>query len=174
MRLYKKQAMSLVELMTVIAIASILAIAAVPAYKRYLIKSRFSEVLVLLGSYRDDLGVLYADFDEFPQNLQNLTDGTYLASSATKWVTGFKYDRYRSNQVGRITISVGDVGLKDWVAANDSGTGGKFNRVTLVAVPTATGHMRFYCGSWDQGAEDVPLDYLPQSCQDQSLSALTQ
>jgi type II secretory pathway pseudopilin PulG len=162
---------TLIELMVVVSIISILAIAAIPAYKRYLIKSRFSEVLVLLGSYRDDLGVLYADFDEFPQKVQNLTDGVFLASSSSsKWVSGFLYQRYKSNQVAIITIYVRDLGIKEYVKASDStGAGGKYNRVILGAKPTTSGHMRFYCGSWDQTDKDVSQDYLPQSCHDTSI-----
>ncbi len=163
--------MSFIELLVVIAIVSLLFAVGGPSYESYLIKSRFAQVFAAVNQFRDDMEVAYTDNDQFPATFGQVTVNTYT-TVASNVLTLLYYGRSTNMQAAYVSFYTANLGVTGYVAANSSGAGGNYCRVTLAAIPNATGQMQFYCGQWDGSSTDVPLTELPQSCQNTNISAL--
>ena len=162
---------TLIELMVVIAILSGLAVYGVVTYKSYTVKSKFTQVLGTMSQYKDDAQAAYTDNDQFPTTFSGLTASTFnsISSSALSLIY---YGRSTDKQSAYLNFYTTDLGVTNYVAANSGGAGGAYCRVAMALVSTAAGHMQFYCGQWDGSSTDVPLSYLPKSCQNTNISAL--
>ncbi len=170
MNAYKAQGFSLVELMVAIFIISLLAAVSGPAYRSYLVKSKFTEVLGTVAQYKEDLQTNYLDSDQFSNQFSGLTVSTYtlITSDVIKLIF---YGRATDKRAAYLQFFTKDLGVDSFSLVADNGTGGAKCRVTLAAVMSATGQMQYYCGQWDGGSLDVPTKYLPNSCQDTNISA---
>lgn len=168
------QGFTLLELMVVILIIGILIAVSGPIYTSYTVKSRFATVFGTINQYRDDLETAYADNDQFPSSISNgtLTVATYNAVSSSTSLQQIYYGVSTNSQAAYLQFFTLNLGVPGYVEANSSGSGGTSCRVTLAAVTNATGDTQFYCGQWDGSATDVPLTYLPDTCQDTNISAL--
>lgn len=167
----KYQGFTLLELMVAILIIGILLAVSGPIYTSYSVKSRFAEVFGVISQYRDDLQTAYMDNDKFPSSFNNITAGAYniLSSGVLQQVY---YGVSSNSQAAYLQFFTLNLGVDNYVESSNTGTGGVNCRITLVAVTTGTGDTRYYCGQWDSTTPDVPLTYLPSSCQDTNLSAL--
>lgn len=164
-------AFTLLELMVAVIIIGILLAVSGPIYTSYTIKARFTEVLGNIHQYRDDLQAAYQDNDKFPSSFNGISSATYnaLTSGVLQQVY---YGIGASGATAYLQFFTLDLGVPDYVAADSSGTGGANCRLTLAAVTTDVGVTRYYCGQWDGTDVDVPLTYLPSTCQDTNISAL--
>lgn len=170
--MYKRApAFTLLELMVAILIISLLLAVSGPIYTSYKVKSRFVEVLGTINQYRDDLETAFADNDKFPSSFANITAGSYIALSSNVLQQVY-YGKSTDSQAAYMQFFTIDLGISGFVESNNTGTGGVSCRVTLAAVTNSTGQTQFYCGQWDGSSMDVPLTYLPKSCQDTNISAL--
>lgn len=171
MRLRKNQAITFIELLVAMAIMSLLIAISGPAYRSYMIKSQFAAVIAAIGEYRDDMAVAYTDNDQFPATLDDIPVNTYTAVSSSV-LQQIYYKQSTDKQSAYVLFFTLNLGISNYVPANNSGTGGVSARVALVATKTSTGNLQFHCGQWDGTSADVPLTYLPQSCQDTNLTSL--
>lgn len=161
----------MIELMVVIAIVAATAIFSIESYKSYTVKSKFAQIFSTIERYKDDAQAAYIDGDEFPSQFSGLTTSTYNSISAPGLALAY-YGRSTNKQAAYFQFFTIDLGISGYVAANGSGSGGTSCRVTTAIVRSAAGHMQLYCGQWDGSSTDVPLTYLPKSCQDTNISAL--
>jgi len=168
---HESQGLTLIEIMTVISIVSLLVVISIPIYSSYSTKSKFAELYANIDEYKDEMEAAYAATDQFPSSFSNLSVSTYTNIS-TRVLQQIYYGVSSSSQAGYLLFYTQDLGVPGFVIANSSGSGGTANRIALAAIVTTTGETRFYCGQWDGGTADVPLDYLAASCQDTNISAL--
>lgn len=76
---------SIIELLIVVAIIAILILVALPQYKKYIIRAQVSEGLSLAAGPKTELGVLHAEFGEFPETATLAIrpgTGKYISASA--------------------------------------------------------------------------------------------
>jgi prepilin-type N-terminal cleavage/methylation domain-containing protein len=168
---YGSRGLSFIEIMVVISIISILMVISVPIYTSYATKSKFAEIYSNMDEYKGEMQSAYAVGDQFPSSFSNLNVSTYTAVS-TATLQQIYYGISSNQDAGYLLFYTQDLGIPGFVIANSSGSGGNSGRVALAGIITNTGEIRFYCGQWDGSAADVPLDYLPASCQDTNISAL--
>lgn len=168
---HKGQGLTLIEIMVVISIISILMVISAPIYKSYSTKSKFAEVFTNIDGYKGELQAAYVVADQFPSSFSNLTESDYTNIS-TSVLQQIYYGISTDKQAGYLLFYTQDLGITNFVIANSSGNGGVAGRIAVAAIVTNTGETRFYCGQWDGSSADVPLDYLPSSCQDTNISAL--
>ncbi len=167
----RRIAFTLLEVMVAILIIGILLAVGGPIYTSYTVKSRFAQVFANVSQYKNDLTTAYYDNDQFPSSFGNLSVATYNDVSSAV-VQQIYYGVSTDSQDAYLQFFTTDLGIDGFVEADTSGSGGTSCRVSVVAITTNTGNTQFYCGQWDGSATDVPLTYLPQSCQDTNLSAL--
>lgn len=162
---------SLIELMVVVAIICIISIISAPIYKSYLVKSRFAEVFTSMTEYKDELHTAFLEQDQFPDQFDDIPVSTYtpITSEVLKLIY---YGRSTDKQAAYLHFYTLDLGVSGYTAVSDSGSGGANCRLTLAAVATDVGDMRFYCGQWDGSSVGVPLENLPLNCRDTNISAL--
>jgi type IV pilus assembly protein PilA len=168
---YENRGLSLIEIMVVISIISILMVISVPIYTSYTTKSKFANVYANIDAYKGEMQSAYAVADQFPSSFSNVTVSTYT-NIGTASLQQVYYGVSNNQQAGYLLLYTQDLGVPGFVIANSSGAGGTAGRIALAAVVTGTGEIRFYCGQWNGGVADVPLDYLPSSCQDTNISSL--
>lgn len=171
MHVKKRGAFTLLELMVAVIIIGILLAVSGPIYTSYTVKARFTEVMSNIHQYRDDLQAAYQDIDKFPSSFNNISSSTYNALSSGVLQQVY-YGIGASGTSAYLQFFTLDLGVPDYVESNTSGSGGKSCRVTLAAVTNNVGVTQYYCGQWDGSDMDVPLTYLPSSCQDTNISAL--
>lgn len=165
------QGFSLIELMVAVLIISILAMVSGPAYKSHLIKSKFAQAFTTISSYKDALQAAFLEHDQFPATFAGLTASTYTEISSAA-INLIYYGQSTDKQAAYLYFYTNDLGVEGFTASTNTGTGGAKCRVTLAAIATDTGQMRFYCGQWNGSSVDVPLDNLPNSCRDTNISGL--
>lgn len=170
---YKRKGVTLTEVIVVIAIMGILMAVGAPMYTSYMTKSKIAEVFAAINQYKAEMQVAYNGDDQFPSSFLNFNEYTYTSlGSAT--LQQVYYGRVSDGQIsGYLLFYTQDLGIPGFVLANGSGSGGVSGRIALSAQVSGTGEVRFYCGQWEGNAADVPLNYLPASCQDTNLKALT-
>lgn len=167
----QKRGFSLIELMVAVLIISILAAVSGPVYKSYVVKSKFADVFKDISKYKEDMAAAYLDSDAFPSQISGvpLTTYTLITSSVLKLLY---YGRSTNKQAAYMHFYTLDLGISGYTEVANNGTGGTKCRITIAAVATDAGHLRFYCGQWDGTTVNVPLENLPKSCQDTGISAL--
>lgn len=170
-KITQKLGFTLLEMMVAILLIAILLGVGGPIYTSYTVKSRFAEVFSELSQYKNDLEAAYFDNDEFPSEVAGLAVATYNAVSSNV-LQQIYYGVSTDSQDAYMHFFTLDLGISNFALANSSGANGTSCRISLVAVTTATGNTQFYCGQWNGTATDVPLTYLPRSCQDTNLQAL--
>ena len=167
----RKSAFTLLEIMVAVLIVGILLAVSGPIYTSYTTKSRFAAVFGTMNQLRDDLQVAYQDNDQFPASFSNsnINSATYntLSSNVLQQVY---YGISSSGQSAYLQFFTLDLGVSGYVESSNTGSGGVNCRVSMAAVTTSTGDTVFYCGQWDGSSMDVPLTYLPSTCQDTSIS----
>lgn len=165
------EAFTLLELMVAVIIIGILLAVSGPIYTSYTIKARFTEVMGNVHQFRDDLQAAYQDNDKFPTSFNNVSSETYsvLSSGVLQQVY---YGIGASGTTAYLQFFTLNLGLPGYAESDTSGSGGVSCRVTLAAVTNNVGVTNYYCGQWDGSSMDVPLTYLPSSCQDTNISAL--
>ncbi len=163
--------MTLLEVMVSILIIGIILAVGGPIYTSYSLKSRFAEVFANINQYKNDLTAAYFDNDKFPSSIGSLAVATFNPVSSNV-LDQIYYGVSTDSQNAYLQFYTLDLGLTDYAQADSSGNNGENCRISIVAVTTSTGNTRFYCGQWDGTATDVPLEYLPKTCQDTNLSAL--
>ncbi len=167
----KHNGFTLLEIMVAVLIIGILLAVGGPIYTSYSVKSRFAEVFADVSQYKKDLQAAYIDNDEFPTSFAGLTVATYNAVSSSV-IQQIYYGVSTDTQDAYLQFFTEDLGVEDYVQADGSGENGENCRVSIVAITTSSGITQFYCGQWDGSDTDLPLTYLPNSCQDTNLSAL--
>lgn len=165
------QGLTLIEIMVVISIISILMLISAPIYTSYSTKSKFAEVYANIDEYKSEMQTAYTVADQFPSSFSNLSVSTYTNLS-TRVLQQIYYGVSSNSQAGYLLLYTQDLGVPGFVIANSSGSGGIAGRIALAGIVTTTGETRFYCGQWNGGTADVPLDYLPVGCRDTNISAL--
>lgn len=162
---------TLLEIMVVILIISIMLAVGGPIYTSYKVKSRFAEVFVNINQYKNDLQAAFYDNDQFPSSVGNLAVATFNNVSSDI-IQQIYYGVSTDNQDAYLQFFTQDLGVDDFTAATMGNDNCDKCRVSIVAVTTNTGNTQVYCGQWDGTDADVPLSYLPISCQDTNLQAL--
>ena len=69
---------TLIELLIVMTIIGILAAISAPSYKRSVVKAREAVLLEDLYQMRRSIDAFFADFDRYPQSLEELVEKKYL------------------------------------------------------------------------------------------------
>ncbi len=168
----KRRGVSLIEVMVVVSIIGILTVISVPIYKSYTTKSKFAEVFATINEYKGEMQAAYAISDQFPSSFSNLSENVYT-SIDTSTLKQIYYETAMDKQAGYLLLYTQDLGVPGFVLANSGGTGGTAGRIALSEIVVNTGETTVYCGQWDGSAADVPLNYLPASCQNTNIKALT-
>jgi type IV pilus assembly protein PilA len=144
---------TLIELMIVVAIIGILAAIALPAYQDYLIRSKFSEVLLAASSGRTAVSETFAN-----RGTLNLTASSMgVENQSSKYVASVIYTP-TDDTLGNITVT----------ASTDTAVGlgaaaGKAIDLRATGY-TDTGKVAWSCGP--NTANAVDRKYLPSSCKD--------
>ena len=79
---------TLIELLIVMTIIGILAAIAAPSYKRSVVRAREAVLLENLFQMRNSLDAFFADFDRYPETLEELVEKKYLRSLPIDPFTG--------------------------------------------------------------------------------------
>lgn len=100
----KQSGFTLIELMIVVAIVAILAAVAMPAYKGYVAKAKFSDVINSAGAVKTQVELCYSENN-------SLTD--CINDGATETVSGSNYkilvpEDYASANIKTITVTSAD------------------------------------------------------------------
>lgn len=162
---------SLVEVMVAIALIVTLVTMSVGLYVSYTSKSRFAGAFESISKYKNDLQLAYMDNDQFPDQFSILTASSYTDITEPE-LNMVYYGVATNRQAAYMHFFTTDLGLEGYESATSGAGGGVKSRIALVAVSNNTGHVQFYCGQWNGSSVDVPLEYLPKSCQDTNMSAL--
>lgn len=162
---------TLFEILVAILIIALLAAISGPIYTSYVVKSKFTQVFTTISKYRDELQVAYVDHGFFPEQIGDLTAGDH-SSISSPVLNLLYYDRDGANNAAYMFFFTADLGVEDYVAPDENGSGAQKARIAIAAVATNTGHMKFYCGQWDGSDIDLQLEYLPKACQDTDISDL--
>lgn len=95
---------SIIELLIVVAIIAILILVALPQYKKYIIRAQVSEGLSLAAGPKTELGVLHAEFGEFPVTItvsggkgKYISTSTVTRDSATKATIEYTFSKTSPN-----------------------------------------------------------------------------
>jgi len=168
---HKIQGFSLIEVMVVIAIVAAAAVFALQSYKSYSVESNFVQVLTTIEQYKNDAQAAFIDNDQFPTQISGQTVATYNAISSPG-LNYLYYGRSTDMKSAYLQFFTIDLGVPGYNIAGSGGSGCVKCRVTTAIIHNADGHMQFYCGQWDGSTADVPLTYLPKSCQDTNITAL--
>lgn len=157
----KNQAMSLIELLIVVAIIGILSAVAIPSYQRYVIKARVAEMAVQFKSCELAASKFFLDNNSFPDPI-NCWGG--IADGGSNAPTGFGGGAYTIGTTAggfpkmRLNISHTNV------PSNSGSSNG-----TLwfgMAYDNTTGSMVTACGTYNSGATDIANVNLPSDCRD--------
>ncbi|NLC70443.1 MAG: prepilin-type N-terminal cleavage/methylation domain-containing protein [Desulfuromonadaceae bacterium] len=79
---------TLIELLIVMTLIGILAAIAAPSYKRSMVRAREAVLLENLYQMRHALDAFFADFDRYPETLEELVEKKYLRSLPVDPLTG--------------------------------------------------------------------------------------
>ena len=137
-KLINKKGISLLELMTTVAIIGILAAIAIPTMQGYTIKAQVQESLVLASSAKTNIVEYFADAGELP----NDNDEAGFEGSTGKYVSNVEVDS------GAIVARFGNQANAALIGAT----------VRITAVPQVNGTLKWVCSS------TASEKYLPQSC----------
>jgi prepilin-type N-terminal cleavage/methylation domain-containing protein len=88
---FNSKAFTLVELMVVIAIASILAAIAIPAYKTYVIKAKFAELITAVDPYKVETVQAFYDTGVPPANRVDVKNTTSVLDIQLWQNNGIEY-----------------------------------------------------------------------------------
>lgn len=168
-------AFSLLELLTVIAIASILLALSVPQYKQYVVRGKMLEVVEVLKSYLESVQRQYlADGSgNIPGTAKDLVSGAgFTAVSVSPYIDALSYTNgsswaNRGAMVQAIVSSELGNGIKDFVAGEE----GAYNRVAIAFYMDGD-LFRIMCGAWTNDATEIPQEYLPSGCNDLDFGAV--
>ena len=142
LRTIKKQGgFTLIELMIVIAIIAILAAIALPAYQNYIKRTQVSEVITAASGARTDIA-------EFVASNGVLPDMSYaIQNSMSKFVASTTWDGMVVTATSTASINGGDADAKTVVLTPDI--------ISMTSLQV----------NWTCGPGDMPIQYLPGSCQ---------
>lgn len=156
--------------MVVIAISAILAVVAVPAYKRYVIKSKVAEKVELAYALLGDITTVYSKIGSFPTSVEFAgtrvqNDGQWTAIATNpSGVVGFRYFTLNGN-TGYMQITfTGLDGIPDYNPVSGHPNGEGHATLTIAARDDGT-TVKYACGQDAYLNQDIPLEYLPSSCQ---------
>ncbi len=137
-KIINQKGISLIELMTTIAIIGIIAAVGVPTMQGYTIKAQVQESLVLASSAKTNIVEYFADAGELP----NDNDEAGFEGSTGKYVSNIEVD------AGAIVARFGNEANLALVGAT----------IRMTAVPQVNGTLKWVCSS------TASEKYLPQSC----------
>lgn len=161
------KAFSLIELMVVIAIICLLATIAVPYYADYSNKSKVALAALVLNNFNTKVMALYNEGQIYTGMTSLTVDGVSfpdntevaVAYSPVTLVSFFAPgDGLLSNNEWMFCARVSGLSFSGY-----TGPGGSYSRVCSKVVFNS-GIFTTYCGSWDQGTQEIPLEYLPEDC----------
>ena len=108
----KEQGFTLIELMIVVAIIGILAAVAIPSYHKYVIRSKFSEPMLLAKPIQEQLIEYYQRWGEFPK------DGEQAGLGKMATYTGAHTKEFRIQEgVIEFIVELGKSSYRGWIHA---------------------------------------------------------
>lgn len=172
-----KSAFSLIELMVVIAVVAVLSAAAIPAYKTYMIKTKIVAAMSILGKLTTE--IKQARITNPASSSLNFL-GASRAGTGT-WgdinapnVQKFYYYNSMPSYDGVCIYIYGLEGIPSY-SQPVNGQDGTYTRVCAHINHGSNEVDRITCGRWTATSNtlDIPLEYLPASCNCASLSSGT-
>jgi prepilin-type N-terminal cleavage/methylation domain-containing protein len=162
---------NLLELMIVLAIIGILSVAATLSYTKYIAQGNLTEVFGLMNHYQTDLMSAYAETQQFPSTIDDLSANSY--TTLTYNTVNLVYYGVSSNKQAAYlrlyTVNTGIAGT----SVSSPGVEGVASRIAVVISVTNDGHFNIKCGQWGNASiPDIPAQYLPNSCANTNLSSL--
>lgn len=152
-------AFSLVELMVVITIIGILSSVAIPAYRNYILRAEYIEMITHLESFKADIANSLTVKNQFPNTIYNTGINGTTTPSGWKHSYNFHYNTSGSVATGNTAW---------WCFRLINPAGGNYPTEIGLCMFTDknTDPYKFSCGLWDtthaQAAEI--LERLPDSC----------
>jgi len=160
-------AFSLIELMVVIAIVGLLAAVAVPAYKAYTTKTIVTQGVTLMERISKDLQQQYESTGAYPASI--IVNGVTIANAS--WgivnvgdVYGVSYTVGSSTNGFMLQASLLGLNAISGYVTPGSGTVNSANSTLSYSIIQTNGLYKVHCGQYPDG-NDIPLAYLPASCQ---------
>lgn len=169
-----KKAFSLIEVMVVIGIIALLATIAVPYYSDYANKSKVALAALVLNELNTKAIALYNEGLITPGMTALELDGiswtegtveTYAHAPVTSAQMYFPSGLFLAANEWAFCVYVADLSFSGY-----GGAGGAQSRLcSKIAVDS--GIFQTYCGRWEDGPNEIPLEYLPEECDNPTVRA---
>ncbi len=169
----KNNAFSLIELMVVVAIISILSAVALPVYMKYSIRSRVITAFAIIQSISQQIQNYYALNGVFPTSVTFngvVVSNTWTQVNGPGNIYSFFYGADAGGTSATIAANLSGLsGIPNYIdpvvhGVSPNGSGAS---AVVYAIREFNGTFKSVCGQSGGGysGEDIPLQYLPQTCQ---------
>ena len=156
----KHQGFNLIELMIAFAIVAILAAFAVPAYNRYVIRSKVTQALTTLGPLKQKVAAFYTHNGVLPRKT--------TCSDIRCSELGLPMNN-PSPEIQTVRIGGGEVVVVEFNDANMGWSGTDWRLMFGWIIKNGT--IEFRCTRYTINSLKVPDEYLPASCQQNAQSS---